>query len=168
MLCLSPMPLNRRPKVPNLPDPHRARPPAKRVRSPARNRHSPRPLRARCRRPWPRPRFSKADQRRRRCLRRRAALGGAEGERVSYTTASRWDHKRQHDPCVSSTELGFDRPKRMTPGIPMAVRSTITNANAGATDDRTAERSQLRVAQPKAFSWKPPVDIVIIEPHLSK
>jgi hypothetical protein len=34
MLCLSPMPLNRRPKVPNLPDPHRARPPAKRVRSP--------------------------------------------------------------------------------------------------------------------------------------
>ena len=33
MLCLSPMPLNRRPKVPNLPDPHRARPPAKRVRS---------------------------------------------------------------------------------------------------------------------------------------
>jgi hypothetical protein len=32
MLCLSPMPLNRRPKVPNLPDPHRVRPPAKRVR----------------------------------------------------------------------------------------------------------------------------------------
>ena len=35
MLCLSPMPLNRRPKVPNLPDPHRVRPPAKRVRSSA-------------------------------------------------------------------------------------------------------------------------------------
>ena len=29
------------------------------------------PLRARCGRPWPRPRFSKADQRRRRCLQRR-------------------------------------------------------------------------------------------------
>jgi len=35
MLCPRPTPLNRRPNVRNLPDPHRARPPAQRVRSPA-------------------------------------------------------------------------------------------------------------------------------------
>jgi len=35
MLCPRPTPLNRRPHVPNLPDPHRARPPAQRVRSSA-------------------------------------------------------------------------------------------------------------------------------------
>ena len=32
MLCPPLTPLNRRPNVPNLPDPHRARPPAQRVR----------------------------------------------------------------------------------------------------------------------------------------
>jgi hypothetical protein len=35
MLCPRPTPLNRRPTVPNLPNPHRAHPPAKRVRSSA-------------------------------------------------------------------------------------------------------------------------------------
>jgi hypothetical protein len=35
MLCPPLTPLNRRPNVPNLPDPHRARPPAQRVRSSA-------------------------------------------------------------------------------------------------------------------------------------
>jgi len=35
MLCPPLTPLNRRPNVPNLPDPHRARPGAQRVRSPA-------------------------------------------------------------------------------------------------------------------------------------
>ena len=40
MLCPRPTPLNRRPTVQNLPTPHRARLPAKRVRSSATNWYS--------------------------------------------------------------------------------------------------------------------------------
>jgi hypothetical protein len=38
MLYPRPTPLNRRPTVPNLPNPHRGHPPAQRVRSPAKSR----------------------------------------------------------------------------------------------------------------------------------
>ena len=40
MLCPRPTPLNRRPNVPNLPRPHRAHPPAERVRSSAESSRS--------------------------------------------------------------------------------------------------------------------------------
>jgi hypothetical protein len=43
------------------------------------------------------------------------ALGGAEGERLTYTTTSRWDQEWLHGPCVSGTSFDFDRPRRIGP-----------------------------------------------------
>lgn len=88
------------------------------------------------------------------------ALGGAEGKRLIDSKSSpHWERERLDGQCVAGTRLGFDRPKRIGPPNcdGSSDRSRPTRTQAQPTIGRW-KQSQLRVAQPKAFSSNPPVD----------